>query len=843
MWRLILRNTLARRGRLALTMLSVVLGVTFATGSLVLTDTSRKLLDDQFRTATAGVDLTVRRTAAFDSAMGVEVERDPLPATATDRIRAVPGVAEARPMAGGQGLIIAGGKAAVPSGRSLLSSWAPEPFGAFTLRAGSAPDATDEVVIDAATAERYRIAIGDTVTVQAERSMDLRVVGLAGFGDEPGMPNATVALVALPTAQFLLDLGESVSQVAVVADDGVTDEQLRDRVAAALGAGHEVTTGRDLAAAGADAAKDQVAYLQVMLLALAAAALLVGAFLIANTFSIVVAQRVRELAVVRAVGATGRQILASVLGEALLVGVTASLAGIALGVALAGRLRDLAGAFGVVLSDGGMVVAPRTVLAALAVGVLVTVVSAVGPARRAARVAPVEAMRHSSSPAAGGRLRTAAGLIVTVPSGLAVVLVLTGRGSIAMLGAGASGAIVGLTLLGPVLAPRLARVIGRPLGAFGVPGRLARRSAARAPRRTAATVLSLALGLALIGFMTVVAASAKDSLRRSYTEVITADYVVESARGEMLGGLPPAVHHHLAELPEVAVASRLRYGHWKDGAATAALTAVDPVTLPRVTRLKLVSGSLDALNGGGIILTEKAARSHGLRVGDRITMTFPRTGVQHLPVVGLMRDRDAQALSTDYVISLDTFARHFAEDVDASVFLRLAGGVTEADARKALQTALAGFPTADLRDQAAAVEGRTKTLDQVLGLVTVLLMFTIAIALLGITNTLALSVLERTREIGLLRAVGMTRAQLRHMIRGEAVLIAALAVTLGLSLGIAFGAATVAVLAPGGGIPLVLPVGRLALVVAVATVAGLAAGLLPARRAARQDVLEAIAAP
>ncbi|MFC4058743.1 FtsX-like permease family protein [Planomonospora corallina] len=840
MWRLVLRNTLAHRGRLALTLLAVLLGVTFVTGSLVLTDTSRRLLDEQFRTATAGVDLAVRDAAAFDSAMGVEVERDPLPATLVDRVRAVPGVAAAVPVVRGQGVLSADGKAIVPAGPSLLMSWEPAPVGAFTLRTGRAPVADDEVVVDAATAALHGVGLGSRVTVRADETAVLRVVGLAGFGAEPGLPNSTVALVGLPVAQRLLGLGGGVSEIDVVAADGAGVRRLRDAVATAAGPEYEVTAGRDLAASSAAAAKTQVASLQLMLLALAAAALLVGAFLIANTFSIVITQRAGELAVLRAAGATGAQVLASVLGEAFLVGVTATAGGIGLGVAGATGLRGLAGAFGMTLPDGGLVVAPRTLAVAFVIGLGVTVLSALGPARRAAAVAPVEAMRRSAAETGAGRGRTvtgglAAGLGI---AGLAASLI--GNGSVAVLAAAAVSAVVGLALLGPVVTPALSRTIGRPLDAAGVSGRLARESAARAPRRTAATALALALGLALISFMTVLGTSIKESMQRSYTETITADFVVESARNEMLGGLSHHVHHHVSELPQVAVASRIRYGHWKDGERTEALTAVDPGTLSRVTALHLVEGSLEAVSGGGVVLAENIARERGLRVGDTLEMTFSRTGTQRLTVAGILRDRDAQALSTGYVISLDTFSRNYREDVDAAVLVKVADGVGDDAAEKAITAALADEPTAKVRDQASAAAARSLTIDQVLGLVTALLMLAVLIALLGITNTLVLSILERTREIGLLRAVGMTGAQLRWMIRGEAVLVAALAIVLGLALGVAFAAGTVSTLGSATQATLTIPAGRLLLVVAVAALAGLAAGALPARRAAGLDVLAAI---
>ena len=842
MWRLILRNTVARRARLAFTMIAVVLGVTFVSGTLILTDTSRQVLDDQFRTATDGVDLTVRDAAAFGSAMGVEVERDPLAPGVAERVRAVPGVATADAIVRGQGLLVVGGTPIVPSGPSMLVSWTPAPVGAFPLRAGRAPAADGEVVVDAATAQRHRISLGQRVTVRAGTDLPARVVGLAGFGDRPGLPGSTIALVSLPTAQRMLGMGGGVTELAVTAADGADTGQLRTRLSTALGAGYEVTTSRDLAAAAAATAQNQIGYLQVMLLALAAAGLLVAAFLIANTFAIVITQRTHELAVLRATGATGRQVLGLVLGEALLVGVTASVLGVASGVGAAEGLRGLAGAFGIALPDGDMVIAGRTVVVSLAVGVLVTLLAALGPARQAARIAPVQAMRQSSA-ATAGRARTVLGTVAAAVGAAGIAAAVLGAGTMATLAAAAAALVVGLAMAGPAMAPPITRTVGRPLDALGMAGRLARRSAARAPRRTAATALALALGLALVSFTAVLATSVRQSVESTYAETITADYVLESARNEMLGGLPATVHHHVAELPEVAVASRLRYGHWKDGQATAALTAVDPATLPQVTSLEMRAGTLQALDGGGIVVAEHVAADRGLSVGDTLAMTFSRTGTQAVPLVGVLRDRDAQALQTDYVISLGTYAEHYAEDLDASVFVKLRDGVAADAGRRALTAVLAEQPTVQVRDQAAAVAGRTQIIDQVLGMVSALLLLTIAIALLGITNTLALSVFERTREIGLLRAVGMTGGQLRTMVRAEAVLIAAVATVVGVTLGVALGVGAVTLLGETAGATVVLPAGQLTLIVAVTLAAGLLAGLLPARRAARLGVLTAIANP
>jgi putative ABC transport system permease protein len=295
-------------------------------------------------------------------------------------------------------------------------------------------------------------------------------------------------------------------------------------------------------------------------------------------------------------------------------------------------------------------------------------------------------------------------------------------------------------------------------------------------------------------------------------------------------------------LDEVAAVSRLRYGHWKDGTTTRALTAVDPATLPAVTDLHFVEGELSDLRSGGIVLAQGAATDRGVTVGDELPMTFARTGTEQLRVVGLLDDADAQALSTDYIIGLDTYRSLFSERMDASLFIKVAGGVAVGRAQAAIDQALSDFPTAEVRDQAAAVEGRTTMIDQVIGIVSALLLFTVLIAMLGITNTLALSIVERTREIGMLRAVGMTRRQLRGMIRGEAMLVAAAALVTGTALGTGFAIAAIVALGRSTPVTLTVPVGSLLALLVLAAVVGVVAGIAPARRAGRLDVLDAIAA-
>ncbi len=840
MWHLTLSNALAHRSRLALTWLAVALGVAFVTGSLILTDTSSRLLDDQFRTSAAGVDLTVRTAAAFDAAMGVEVQRDPLPADLADRITAIPGVERVRAVAGGAGQLQVRGRVAQPNGPTLLGSWAQSPYAAYSLRGGRAPSKAGEAVIDAATARAEHISIGDTVTVSATTSRRLRVVGLAGVGGADGLANTAVVLTDLPTAQALLGLGTRISSVDVIAADGTSVPDLRSRLAGTLGSQYAVSNSQDAAAASADAAKESIKYLRMVLLALAAAGLVVGAFLIANTFGIVLTQRSKELALLRAAGATGRQVFASVFGEALLVGLAGAIGGTVMGVGAAYGLRGLAQGAGLALPDGPLTITARTLVVALGAGTLVTLLAAMAPARRAARVAPVEAMR-ASDPA----LRTPRrGRLVTgwVLLGLAVLELVAAAFAreVQLVGMGAAVLFTALVVLGPVVAPRLAQAVGHPLHHAGVPGRLARESTVRNPRRTASTTMALALGLALISFVAVLGDSVK-AITAGGTEAVTAELMVQSSGNEMLGGLSPETAQRVAALPEVGAVSAVRYGHWLDNGVTSALTAVDPATLPKVARVTMTAGSLSDLRRDAVVVAEDVAAERHLKVGDTLAMTFPRDGEQQLRVVGLMADKSVQALSTNYIISTNTYAAHYAENVDATIYVALADGVDQAKARSALDAAVADFPNAQVRDQAEAAAGRAAAVEQVLGLITVLLGFAVLIALLGITNTLALSIVERTREIGLLRAVGMTRTQLRWMVRAEAVLVAAVAVVIGVVLGVGLSIATLAGLSTDTGLVVSVPASQLVATVVLAGMAGLAAGLLPARRAARIDVLSAVA--
>ncbi|MFD4419876.1 ABC transporter permease [Agromyces sp. NPDC058484] len=836
MIRFTLAQVLANRLRLALTVVAIMLGVAFVTGSIVLSDTAQRLFDDQFTTASAGADLTVRQATSFDSGMGVEVERDPLAAGIVESIGSVDGVARAVPVAKGPARLE---RAATDLGAVQLSTFVDAPLGAYPIRDGRAPDAVGEIVIDAVAAGRLGLQIGDTVTVAAEKRIDAELVGLVGFGESDGPPVGTVVLTDLATAQNALALDGDISEVLVTSDLPVS--RMQDALVAELGDDVQAASAQDLAEAGAEAAAANLEMLKTVLVAMSVAALLIGSFLIANTFSIVIAQRTRELAVLRATGATGRQVLRSVLAEAAIVGLVASAAGTAAGVAGALGLRGLARLFGVSIPAGDLVVEPQTIVLALVLGTVVTVIAAIGPARRAATVSPVLALRNT---AAEGR-RLGVGRLITgvllLGSGSAAALLPTFGAPMLLLALGLALVVAGLVVAGPLVVRPLVGVLGVAIARLGVSGRLAVETAHRAPRRTSSTVIALSLGLALMSFVTIVIGSVKDATGAQYREVVTADVVIESAGQEMLGGVHPEVFDEVAGNPDVDTVARLKYGHWRDGQTTSALSAFDPELIGRAATLRMVDGRLDALENGGILIAERVAIEKDLAVGDLLPMTFARDGEQQVEVVGVVADASAQALQTDYFVSLDTYANLFTEDMDASLFVIGRDGVGPAELTRALEDELDDHPTVQVRDQAAVIEGRTKTVDQIFGLVTVLLVLAMVIAVLGITNTLALSIVERTREIGLLRSVGMSRAGVAAMILTEAALVAAIAAVIGIVVGLGAAYATVGALGVVAPLPMVIPFTQLAVIVAVVVVAGLVAGIAPARRAARLPVLEAIA--
>ena len=835
MLRTTLRSLLARKLRLMLPGLAVVLGVAFVSGTFVLTDTLGKVFDDLFAGVNAGTSVTVHGVSAIEGDTGAH---PPVDAALLDRVASVDGVAEAVGRVSGYAQLVVDGEP-VGTGRapSIGVDVQPESrLETLTIREGEAPEGLGEVVIDKATADRAGIEVGDAVQVALQSGLrDVTVTGTVGFGDADSFAGASLAAFDLPTAQELVGVPGTYQEIAVAAEDGVRDDELVRRIDAALPESAEAVTAEQSSAETAADIKDGLGFVNTALLVFAGISLFVGAFLIFNTFSMLVAQRARELALLRALGASRRQVTSSVLVEAMVVGLFASLVGFALGIGVAAGLRALLALLDIDLPEGDLVLAPRTFVVCVVVGVGVTVVAALLPARRASRVAPVEAMRESS-PAEERSLRRR-GLLgaVLLLAGVGALAAGLSAGELPVVGLGAAVTFLGVATLSPLVARPVASALAAPFARLGVPGRLGRANAVRSPRRTSATAAALMVGLALVSAVSVLGASLKASVDVVVDRSLGADFVLTSGSFQ---GFSPVVAERLREAPEFDAVLAYRFSRASVDGRQGRVAGVDPVAADRVLELDVVAGDLTDIADGGLAVSTDVAAELGLSVGDTVTVTWARTGEQ--PQV-LEAVYEPNQFLDEYAVSEQTVVSNSPDQLLSAIGLTVEEGVPPADARRAVDAAVADLPTVEVEDRAEFVADQTGQVDQLLDAVTVLLVLSVVIAVLGIVNTLALSVVERTRELGLLRAVGLQRRQLRRMIRVESVVIALYGALLGLLVGAAFGWALVRALREQGVTEFALPVGRLTLVVVVAALAGVLAAALPARRAARLDVLAAVA--
>ena len=847
-----LKGLLARRARLALTAVAVTIGVALVAGTLMLTDAVGQTARRLSRAAHAGVDVVVQ---GGDAGPPAAIRPDLVAAIgAVPGARAVEGVVvgEKATMVGRDGRPIRHRRAP-----NLVLSWPADPAlaGAYTLRQGRPPARGGEVVLDQATAGSGGWRLGDTLGILgADGALHrFRVVGVTGFAGAPSPASEldtfdapTVALLRTAAAQRLLGRAADVDEVLVRAAPGMGPDALRDRIARLLPPGRlEAVTAATLAARQAGEVQGYVDGLRATLLLLAAVALLVGSFIIWNTFSVLVAGRTREVALLRLLGASRRQVLGSVLLEAAVLGLVAAAAGVAVGAGAAAGLAALLRALGDTLPPAGLVLAPRTAAAGLAVGALVTMAAALAPARRASRVAPLQAIREAAPSAAppAGRARAAVGLGLAA-AGVAGTLVslLLPAGATASSGLGALAALLGVVVLGPVLAPRLARAVGAPLARLaGFAARLARDNLAGNPRRTAATMGALMVGLVLAAGTGVLAASASRSVRAGLQAGSHADLYLQ-------GALPRTAVARLAALPEVAAALPVNTGHVRLGGARVGIDGIDPGAAA-ILDLGVRAGSLRALErpGGGMLVSARLAAEHGWRTGSLVPVGFTEAGVtRQLPVVGVFT-RDP-LFGSDLLLPNELVDRYFpgGRGQADQTLLTAAPGVTPAGLRAAVGRALASYPDVAVDDPRTYQRERAGDLGDlggVLSLLTALALLAAAVATLGIANTLLLAVVERTREFGLLRAVGMTARQLGAMVRWESVIVTVSGGALGVALGTGLGAALArAVTVRQAGVATIaLPAGQLLADLALAGTAGLLAAAVPARRAARLDLLTAIA--
>lgn len=842
------KSLLGRKLRLLMSTFAIVLGVAFVCGSLMFSDTLERSFTSLFASTVGDVVVRPETGTSFGA---VDGSTRTVPAEVVEELAEVDGVARADGNVTSPGVFVVGSDGKVVGGQgapglAIGYNEAPAAGGREGLRLleGEAPDGPTEIALDAATAQDAGYEIGDEVSLIspiAEAEFGVRMVGIVGFGDRASLNGATITVFDMATAQSIFLQGaDAYTDIWVTADDGVSQVQLRDDVAPVLPDGIEAVTGDDAADESASLLLEAISFLTTFLLIFAGIALIVGGFLIVNTFSMLVAQRSRELALLRALGASRRQVIRSVQLEALVLGLVGSTLGLGLGVLLAMGIRALFANFGLDLEGQPLVFAPRTLIAAYAVGVIVTMVAAWGPARRTARIAPVQALRDDVAlPETTIRRRMIGGTI-----GIVVGAGAMGAGLFADVPR--AGWWVGLGILAVLLGVAAASpVVGRPVlvaahgvfrRAFSTVGNLAGLNALRNPRRTAATASALMIGLALATTMAILGDSAKASVDDSIARNFPGDFVVSNQIGQ---GFSTAIGAEMEEIEGVETLVALRYGIIELDGSPQGLGGIDPADLDALG-LVVTDGDLADLGDDSVVVDEDYAEEEGLGVGDDFTVAS----------VGGERTFDVAAvIEPDLVLGFPVVTTSTAlveagyRDVDNSLVIIAAdtpGGLSGLEDR--LNEVVADNPLVTVKDQAAYAAEQREPIDQLVLVIFALLGLALVIAVLGIVNTLALSVIERTREVGLLRAVGLGRGQLRWMITLESIVIAALGAVLGLVLGTVFGVALMFALRDEGLEVISVPTAQLAAFGIASLVIGVLAAVLPARRAARLNVLGAISA-
>jgi putative ABC transport system permease protein len=837
MWKATIKGLLAHKLRLALTGLAIVLGVTFVAGTLVLTDTLKATFNTLFGQVYQNVDFQVRATAAF-SGQGGQGVRKPIPESIAATVRAVNGVQYVSGTVQGYAQLIS------PAGKAIGSGGAPNiglsfdpstQLSVLRVVTGAPPTTPDEVVIDEATATKYHFVRGNHVRILLIGPPKTFVVsGIVKFGTAGNLAGATIAAFDLPTAQQLFGEVGRFDVIDVLAKPGVNKAQLQHAIAKVLPAGVQVVTGQTVANEQSSAINNALSFFSTALLVFAFISLFVGAFTIFNTFSILVGQRTRELALLRILGANRRQIFRSVLIEAGILGLVASLVGLGFGVLTAVGLEALLKGFGITLPTGPLVFQSRTVIAALAVGVGVTVVSAISPARRAVRIPPIAAMAdYRGSEEESSHRRILIGCLIGV-AGVVVLVIGLSEPAIQLVGVGAIAIFVGVGMLAPLVARPMASVIGRPF-AGGVAGRLGRENSMRSPRRTAQTASALMVGLALVSTMAVFGASLSKSATSSVDEAVSADYIVTSSGS---GGFSLSVASAAAKVPGVTAVSSVYGDQFEFQKSVVSITALSPAQVGETVILRMSAGtSSPALAAGDLLIDTTTANGDHLSVGSVVPVTFADTGHQTMRIGGIFKPN---ALLGSYVVGDGFFRAHYQNPLPLAVLIRTSSPASAAG-EAAVDSALRAYPNLTIQTQAQFEKAQQKQVNTLLGLVYVLLALAIIIALIGIVNTLMLSVFERTHEIGLLRAVGMRRRQVRAMIRSEAVILSVFGAVIGIVVGTGLGVAFSDSLKQQGITDIVVPFSSLVVFVVMAALLGLGAATWPARRAAKLDVLAAIA--
>jgi putative ABC transport system permease protein len=845
MLKVALRGFGARRMRAVLTALSVALGVALIAGTYVLTDTINHSFDEIFQNANANTDVALSPEETISGDDGASSSTPTIPASVLKRVQGVDDVAAAGGGIFSQVVILkADGKRVGSHGPpNFVSSLRERRFEAFSFIQGRKPAADDEAALDRATADRAGLKIGDTIKiVAAGPATPLTIVGLTEFAGQASFGGASAAVTTLAEAQRLTGKQGRFDVIEAAARPGVTPARLKQEVRAVTPSSVRVETGREDADRQSKEIRDNLSFLRTALLAFAFIALFVGAFLIFNTFSITVAQRTREFGLLRTLGAKRRQVLRSVIVEALVLGAVGSLAGLALGIALAPGLKALFKAIGADLPSNGMVVATRTIVVSVVIGVVVTLVSSLAPALRATRVPPIAALREGAVLPRGRFARFAIpfALVVTLLGAVALGIGLFGglssNGALSLIGIGAAALFLGVALLTPKLVPPIAAAVGAPLP--GVVGRLARENAVRLPGRTAVTAAALMVGVALVAFASIFAAGLRASVDKAVDSALAPGaLIVQNTDG--FAPIPRASGAAIARVDGVRAVSPVTFSRAKVGGEKVSVSAIDPGTFADAYRAKLSSGRLGDLGARTVLVTKDYAEQRHLALGDTLRVTTPSARHLTLTVRGVTDDQGG--LLAELTVTNDLARTAFGERDVALDFVALAPGADGKRTQQAINRLLeARFPVAEVLTAKEFKDRQAQGINQLLVLIYVLLALSVIVSLFGIVNTLVLSIHERTRELGMLRAIGASRRQVRRMVRYEAVITSLIGAIVGIALGSLLAAAVGQPLKSDGFV-VSFPVGTLLTLVVLAALAGVVTAIGPARRAARLDVLRALA--
>lgn len=847
MTKITLRGLWAHKRRLIGSFLAVFLGVAFLCGTLVLSDTLSASIDRFFTQAYASTDVVVRNATSATADSGTP--RGMIPSSVLGQVRQVSGVANAEPEIQGAGSVLGkDGKQVDIQGPRISGNWVGDPaLNPYRIAEGRAPQGANEVVINRGLAKLGSLKIGDRTAVFTPERVDVTVVGISTFGSQDAFGGTSFTAFSTEAAQrYIAKSPDRVTSVAIRAQ-GVSQNELVKRVrAAGLPQGVEAITGKSVAKENVSVLSDGfLSLFRTFLLVFAAVALLVGAFSINNTFSIIIAQRMREWAMLRAIGASRRQILSSVAMEAAAIGVVGSVVGLAGGVGVAAALKGVFAGFGLGLPAGGIVLTGTAAAVSLVVGIVVTVLACLVPAVRASRVPPLAALRDvAAERRTTSRRRVIIGAVLAV-LGVGSALVsafISGNAAMTPAAAGAVVTIAAMVVLGPAVARPAAMALGSPAARLrGVAGVLARQNAARSPRRTSGAATALMIGVGVVTLMTVISASLKSSYADQAGKAFAGDLSIGTGQTSTHSGFSGQLSADVAKLPQVANAAGLGTGTVLLDGAKQAVTTTDPARLDGVLDLDVTAGTLAGLGGDQIAVDKTTADGKNWRAGSQVTVRFPDGVTQRFGIGAIYKPTQ---VAGSVVISQAAVVPHDAQAVDTKVLVKLKDGTDLASAKAAIKPIAARYGASDIQDRDQFVKSQSSSMDALLGVVYVMLALAIVIALLGIANTLSLSVYERTRELGLLRAVGTTRSQIRSMIRWESVIVSVFGTIGGLVLGLFLGWALVHAVAQGGTGTgtFSAPAPQLIIIAVVGAIAGVLAAIRPTRRATRLNVLDAIVA-